>query len=69
VQHSRFRSNLFYCSDNVDLAKRDAAFFLFRLFFLGSYMESSDRGRKKTCLLPVFGTSGAKVERCVMVSA
>jgi hypothetical protein len=28
VQHSRFRSNLFYCSDNVDLAKRDALFLL-----------------------------------------
>lgn len=66
VQLSCVCSNLFYCSDNVDLAKRDARLCLALFFVCSSSLEVVWKvawEREKTCLLQFFGTSGVKVEQ------
>lgn len=61
VQHSYVHPNLFYCSDSVDLAERDARLLLICFCFFPSSKESTMRERD--LFITIFGTSGVKVER------
>lgn len=59
LQHSCVHSNLFYCSDNADLAKRDAALRLACFCFSRSSSETT----MSDVFITFSATSGVKVER------